>query len=432
MQKESAWLLGELAGLVSKDVLDAATAQRLRAHYSQAGGGARPGWGMILLATGGGALVGLGVILIFAHNWENWTPEIRVGLSLLPLLVGQLACAWALRSGNRGWNEGAGVFTAIAIGASIALIAQTYQFGGDLPRFLLTWLLLAVPLIYLLDASAVAAGCWLLALGWTVADMQDHWWGAGESLHDAMRLPVFLALFSLPLPHLLRHIRRDRAESRVAWMLRAALFAGLIGLACAGRRDDSDALFLIYTSMAAAAVLAGSRYFSGIDGLWGNPLRTVGRLGVFVLALACTSDDVLRRIEWPSSTLMVLPLLFGIAALWLAWQAFHDGDRLVAPLLGALTPVVFVLPLIGSQPAAVVIAHLYVLALAFALIRSGLAQSRLDLANEGVALVAALVLLRFFDNDLSYVVRGVGFIVTGAGFFAATLWLRRRLRGAGS
>jgi hypothetical protein len=41
-----------------------------------------------------------------------------------------------------------------------------------------------------------------------------------------------------------------------------------------------------------------------------------------------------------------------------------------------------------------------------------------------------LVLLRFFDSDLSYVVRGVGFIITGAGFFATNLWLRRQVRGA--
>ena len=73
------------------------------------------------------------------------------------------------------------------------------------------------------------------------------------------------------------------------------------------------------------------------------------------------------------------------------------------------------------------LAHLYALALAAALIRSGVAQGELPLANLGV-LLSALVLLRFFDSDLSYVLRGVGFIVTGVGFFAANLWLRRRLR----
>src|SRR5882724_4587452 len=124
MQKEAAWLLRELADLVGRGVLDDHSAARLRAHYAQAAAAQGPGWGTILLAIGGATLVGLGVILIFAHNWEDWTPEVRVALSLAPLLIGQLAVLQALRNRSRLWSEGAGMFTAIAIGASIALIAQ--------------------------------------------------------------------------------------------------------------------------------------------------------------------------------------------------------------------------------------------------------------------------------------------------------------------
>lgn len=187
MQNEAAWLLGELPDLVAKNVLDESAAARLRAHYAQAAATQGPGWGMILLAIGGAALVGLGVILIFAHNWENWTPEVRVALSLAPLLLGQLAALHALRNGSRLWSEGAGLFTALAIGASIALIAQTYQFGGDLPRFILTWTLLALPLVYLLDSSAVAAFCWLGVLGWAMVSPHEGWWGNPRKTHCAFR-----------------------------------------------------------------------------------------------------------------------------------------------------------------------------------------------------------------------------------------------------
>jgi len=432
MQKEAAWLLDELPRLVEKGVVDEAGAARLRAHYAPVAGAAHLGWGMILLATGGAALIGLGIILIFAHNWENWTPEVRVGLSLLPLVVGQGAAARALRSGGRAWCEAAGLFTALAAGASIALIAQTYQMGGDLPRFLMTWLFLAMPLVYLLDASAVASLCWLLALGWTIAG-NNWWWGrpAGD-VPPALQLPVFLILFSLPLPHLIRHIRLDRAGARVAWMLRTAIVVAVLGMMFTWYEDERDTLLVLYAAMAAAAWLAGQRYFSGVHGVWGNPLRTAGHLGVLLIALIATSDDALRNLKWPESTLTLLPLLLGAGTLWLAWKDFRDGDRLLAPLLGALTPLIYLLPMLGMQQMglAVVLAHLYALALAGALIRTGLRQSRLGLANEGAALIAALVLLRFFDSELSYAVRGVGFIVTGMGFFAATLWLRRRVREA--
>lgn len=429
MQKEAAWLLRELPDLVGKGVLDDISAARLRTHYAQAEIHQGPGWGMILLAIGGAALVGLGIILIFAHNWENWTPEVRVGLSLTPLLIGQLVVLQALRNGSRLWSEAAGLFTALAVGASIALIAQTYQFGGDLPRFILIWTLLALPLIYLLDSSAVAALCWIGALGWTLASRHEGWWG--ESAQDAIRLPAFLLLASLPLPHLMRHIRINRGSSRVAWLLRVALLVLVVGFAVAPDYRQESELFFIYAGMAAAAALAGRRYFSGVQGLWGNPLLGAGQLGIFVIALLMTVHEIWREVNLPHSTLLLIPCVLGFLAIWIAAQLARSDGPLLPLVLAALTPTVFLLDALASRQAwlVTVLAHLYVLILAAALIRAGLRDSRLGLANQGAGLITAVVLLRFFDNDLSYVVRGVGFIVTGAGFFTVNLWLRQRMRG---
>lgn len=429
MQKEAAWLLGELKDLIGRGVLDEAAADRLRAHYAQAAMPQGLGWGMILLAVGGAALVGLGVILIFAHNWENWTPEVRVALSLAPLVLGQLAAFHALRSGSRLWSEGAGLFTALAIGASIALVAQTYQFGGDLPRFLLIWTLLALPLVYLLDSSAAAALCWLGVLGWALVSPHEGWWG--ETAQDALRLPVFLLLASLPLPHLMRHIRLDRGGARVAWLLRVVLLVLVIGLAVAPNHRQFGELLFVYASMAAAAALAGRLYFSGVQGLWGNPLQGAGQLGVLVIALLMTIREVWPEVDVPRSTLLLIPCALGLLALWLAAQLARREGPLLPFVLAALTPTVFALDALApQQPALVsVLGHAYALVLAAALIRTGLHQGRLGLANEGAGLIAAVILLRFFNDDLSYIVRGAGFIVTGAGFFAANVWLRRRLRG---
>lgn len=419
MSKEAAWLLRELPALVEKGLLDEATAARLRSHYAVTPG---LGWDLVLLAIGGAALIGLGVILIFAHNWENWTPELRVLLSLVPLLAGQLACVQALRNGSRLWGEGAGLFTALAVGASIALIAQTYQFGGDLPRFLLTWTLLALPLVYLLDASAVAALCWLGALGWALA--------SGESdgaLHGALRLPVFLLLAALPLPHLLRHLQRGRGSARVAWLLRVALAVLVIGYAVCTPWRELGKLLPVYAAMSAAALLAGRHGFSGLHGLWGNPLEGAGLFGLCALALISTADEVWRDLTLGLDASVAVPALLTAVAAILARRLWRQHRSLLAPVAAAWPLLVFLMAALDPIAAAL-LGHLYVLVLAGALIRAGLVETRLGLANLGAALLAALVLLRFFDSDLSYVLRGLGFILTGAGFFGAVLWLRRRLR----
>lgn len=430
MQKEAAWLLGELQDLVGRGVLDATTADKLRAHYGSAAATQGPGWGMILLAIGGAALVGLGVILIFAHNWEQWTLEMRVALSFAPLLLGQLAVFQALRSGSRWSCEGAGLFTALAVGASIALVGQTYQFGGDLPRFLLTWTLLALPLIYLLDASAVAGLYWLGAMAWVLFARSEGWWGSENSLAQVLRLPAFLLLICLPVPHLMRHIRIDRSAARVAWMLRVLLVVLVVGLAVAPGYTQIRALWFTYAALASVAALAGRVYFSGVHGLWGNPLEGAGRLGVFIMVLCATLGVMWREVALPQSSLGMLSMAFALAAVGLAWKAFQQGDRLLAPLLAAFTPTLWLLNTLAAYRYGLVtvLVHGYALMLAGALIRNGLQQNRLGLANQGAALIAALVLMRFFDSDLSYIVRGVGFIVTGASFFMAIAWLRRRVQ----
>ena len=46
------------------------------------------------------------------------------------------------------------------------------------------------------------------------------------------------------------------------------------------------------------------------------------------------------------------------------------------------------------------------------------------------SLLAALIVTRFFDANVSFVVRGVAFIILGIGFLGANLLLSQRGKGA--
>jgi hypothetical protein len=56
----------------------------------------------------------------------------------------------------------------------------------------------------------------------------------------------------------------------------------------------------------------------------------------------------------------------------------------------------------------------------------GLRENRLGVVNAGMLMLSALIITRFFDSDLSFVVRGLAFIVVGIGFFATNTVLIRR------
>jgi hypothetical protein len=165
-----------------------------------------------------------------------------------------------------------------------------------------------------------------------------------------------------------------------------------------------------------------------------EPLPRYGFAGVMFAALAMSGLGVW---DAPPATLAtvglsqgLLVLGFGVALLGMALAALRRGDRLAAA--GALPALLFALGVVVDlRLLAVLLALLfnaYVLAMGVALIRTGLAQSRLRLAQSGVAVLALLILLRFFDSGLPFSLRGLAFILVGGGFLGASVWLRRQLR----
>ena len=61
----------------------------------------------------------------------------------------------------------------------------------------------------------------------------------------------------------------------------------------------------------------------------------------------------------------------------------------------------------------------------------GFRARRTGTVNAGLLVVFALILLRFFDEDLGFAVRGVVFVLLGLAFLAVNLVLARR-KGAAS
>ena len=77
-----------------------------------------------------------------------------------------------------------------------------------------------------------------------------------------------------------------------------------------------------------------------------------------------------------------------------------------------------------------VLMNVYALALGVSLIWLGVRDRRLGVVNLGMLVTAALIIARFFDSDMSFLLRGLAFIVVGAGFLVTNVVLIRRKGGA--
>jgi len=149
--------LKELPELVSKKIITEEVAQNIKNYYQK---NPEENSNKLFTIFGiiGALLGGLGIILILAHNWDDFSVLTKTVFSIIPLVLGQIACFYTLtkKSESITWRESSATFLLFAIAASISLVAQVYNINGDFPKFLLTWILLSLPLIYIMHSSFVS------------------------------------------------------------------------------------------------------------------------------------------------------------------------------------------------------------------------------------------------------------------------------------
>ena len=427
------WLCRTLPELVGQGVIQPEVAERIRRHYGdpEMAGSTAKRWAIVLFSILGAALIGSGIILLLAHNWEALSRPIRAAISLAPLAITAALGAWLLwtERDSTAWREGAGTAQTLSVGASIALVAQTYNLGGRFDEFMLTWSLLALPVSYLLRATFPAL---LYLVGITV-------W-AGSVINQPVRVLWYFLLFAAVLPFVGLSGRMNRYHPRpvlLLWVLAITLCIGT-GLTLERVCFRQGTWPVLFGGLFAVLYMVGVRWWGGGAAVWQRPLQNVGALGAVGLALVLSFDDVWSTSVWgyyresPGALgvglQMATAMFFPIAALafWV-WSWIRKAWCEV--ILGAVAPLAALGWIAAVYKPAVVSAvlfNMYLLVLGIGTLVIGFRNRRLGTVNAGMAVLAAVILCRFFDSNLNFLVRGIGFILIGIGFFVANLMLLRR------
>lgn len=420
------WLLGELPLLVDKGVLPAEAAEGLRRHYAGAKNKSRS-LAMTVCAILGAGLVGLGIILLIAHNWPQLGRPLRAALSLAPLLLAQSLAGFVLwrRPTSAAWREGSFVFLMVAVGASIALVGQTYHIHGNPAAFILTWMLLSLGLCYLADSAAVAL---FYAIGITC-------W-AGYTVSQGGNAYLFWPLAALVAPYGWQLWRTGPERVRTAWFGWTACLCLCVGLGLTLARGAGDGWMIAYASLFALFYLLDTRVTCPDLGLWKRPMHVIGSVGTALCALAFTYrfawSDLLGRSYAGNSfnlqndltaTLLLLAALLLMADQWYRQRQAPGLYVLGAPLAAAVAlGIFFRLP---WEPG-LLLFNIYLLCLGVFTLRAGIRSGALKQVNGGLFLISMLVTARFFDLHLSFTVRGLLFILIGISFLFTNLVVKRR------
>ena len=370
----------------------------------------------------------------FDPNVLSW----RTVHSFAPLLTVQALVALGFARGWSGtaWRETTGLLWASAIGACIALIGQTYHLSGNTEAFLLSWVILVLPVVWLTRAVSVLAVYLALALAWASFDKLD----------DGVAL-LFWPLAAAALPGVGAAVRQNPYGQRAVLMLWAVALACTAAIGITLEKIMPGLWMVVYAGLFATLYLSGGYWGAEAPTFWQRPLHTIGSFGTVVLVYLLTFDWPWHEVGWqyarngagfhPGAALFddVLALVLPLAALVLLATAVRRRQSCRIPF--GLLPLVIAA---GYLTAAAhgwnahipfLLCNGYLLALGIAVLIQGIRTGRAGTVNAGMLIVMGLILTRFFDSDYSFVAKGVVFIVLGSLFLGANLLLaRRRKEGA--
>jgi hypothetical protein len=77
----------------------------------------------------------------------------------------------------------------------------------------------------------------------------------------------------------------------------------------------------------------------------------------------------------------------------------------------------------------IIIFNVYLLYMSVSRIISGIRNNSLGIVNSGMLMLGILIIARFFDSDISFIIKGLVFIAVGIGFLITNMALARRLGG---
>lgn len=384
------------------------------------------GVGGLLLVIFGAVLVLGGIILLLAHNWEELPASVRLGAGLLPLLVTIVLGARlvAQDAAGTGVREAVGIANSLAVALAISITAQVYQISGDTARFLMTWFVLTLPTTYLLRSGT----------SWVIGQTLLIYWGF--EVEPAPWLAAAYAglaagsslLFWLPS-------WQNERQGTLGWLRTYGALVGTLGVAVCLRRVDGTGWYALLYSVWFGLVLAqasgpgegrsGFRTWFARIGLvsmwlcfthrywWENPTFSMSHRWLQEAALA----------EWAVIAIATFGL---VAVLARTWRTLHRMDLIwsAGGLLGVVVVGLSALRL--PLGLGVTIFNLICATLAALTLRRAVVERDTSRLNAGWLFLSALIVVRFFDSELSYLARGLVFIALGLGFLGLNIWSRRR------
>lgn len=416
-------IIKDLKELVQQNLISAQQADEINRYYSNKRAN-QPTRLSLLLATLGAVFIGLAFILILGHNWDAFSKELRVAMALFPLFAAQTLVVYTLRkkSENVIWKETVGIVLFFAFAATIFIIAQIYNISDPNWNFYFLWVALCIPVVYILNASVLS----LLCLGQITLYVAAHRF---NDYHFISFVYYSICVAAL-IPYYLLYLHNKPGKNVASWFQWMFVISIIISTIHLG---DDNFSFLLFTYMPLFSLFynLGQTSFFERNSTNVNAFKKMGQIGIVtVLILAAFNgfwESILR--DYPdyfsiNSGAFIGCFVFTIGSLYFYFKRTTFNPKHLIDLDLVLLP--FMLLLFTANSFSAFLCNILGLATGISILLRGLREDRLLTINFGLFIIATLILCRFFESDLSYLIRGIVFAILGFAFFFTNYFLTRK------
>ena len=420
-------LLKDISELVKADIISKETAEKIQDFY-QAKEEKSNNRLFAIFGVFGAILIGLGLILIIAHNWDQLDRAIKTIFAFIPLIIGQVLVGYTIfkRYTSLTWRESSSAFLFFAVGACISLISQIYNIPGNLGSFILIWMLLILPLVYIMKSSIISL---LYIIGITFYACELGYWSRPNS-----EPYLYWLLLIAIIPHYYS-LYKDYFSSNYLsfhnWIIPLSVLIVLGTIS----QEIGEFMVIAYISLLGLFYLIGKLLILKNQKLINNGYLIIGSLGTIILLLIISFDDFwkeLRSKDFKFDNIVLSPeiitsvLISILAGILLYKKIKKSSIKSIEPIevIFILFIIVFFIGLTSSV--SVILINLIVFILGILTILQGTKMNHLGILNYGLLTITALLIARFFDTDISFILRGVLFIIVGIGFFVTNYWMLKK------
>jgi len=337
-------------------VVDAATAERIRAFEASQGGVQRQGRLTLIAFALGALLLAAGILLFVAAHWDEMSPAGRFALVLGILAALHAGGAVASRA-SPGLSTTLHAIGTAALGAGIYLSGQIFHMAEHWPAALLLWSVGAAVGVYLLRQWPQVLWLAVLVPAW----LWGEWTDAQPPLAVWRSLsPVAVGMFLLACAYLMAKPAESTSRWRrsLAWLGAIALIPA--GIALAMSSDIDWTMFgteypevtgtprMVAWSVAIALPLALAWFLRGRESVWllaalawalvlmqVSPRSYVGELAMYgLLALGAVGVVFWGLRDQQRLAINVGVLGFAIAVLGFYFSSLYDKLGRALGLIG--------------------------------------------------------------------------------------------------